>query len=81
VFLLLQVGEDPVDDGLLFNAGDDPHGTTTAGAGGDIDSEDAFEPLGPAYRDVWGGGVSVPERSPAAIVRLPRSAGVIRARH
>jgi len=53
----VQVIEDMFNDGGIFDASDDPHGTAAAGAGLDIDLEYAFEPLRPSHRSMaFGGG-------------------------
>ncbi len=54
LFLTLKMNQDPVDNVLVLNTGDDFDGPTTAIANFnvDIDIEDALESLGPGHRDV-----------------------------
>ena len=67
LFLVAEVSEDPVDDRLIFDAGDDLDGTATAGAGFDVDV---------AYMDV---GQGREQDAEALKTRLRRCAHVIAA--
>ncbi len=50
VFLVTQMGQYLVDDGLVFDAGDDLDGAAAASAGLHVDVENTLEPLCPGHR-------------------------------
>jgi hypothetical protein len=54
--LRIQVGEDPLDDGWVLNARNDPHSTATGRAGLDVDPEDPLRALGPCHHGPAFGG-------------------------
>ena len=49
LFRLAKMGQDPVDDVLVINTGDDFDGPTTAAADFNVDIEYSFESLGPGH--------------------------------
>ena len=52
MFLLVKISQDPVDDALVLNTGDDLYRTTAMTANLDSNIEDPLESLGPGHRDV-----------------------------
>ena len=56
VFVLLKMGQDPVDDVLVLDASDDFDRSTATTANLDIDIEYTFQSLGPGHRGMLFGG-------------------------